>query len=264
MTMNKIFKELFGPIQAGEELKECTKAFLAEQTHGYARTLAKRRRYPVYAVACACLLFVLLGGRWLYFTPTAEISIDINPSIELGVNRFDRVIAVNGFNEDGQELSNALDIKYKNYVEAMEQILHHDSIRALLSGDEVMAITVVGPDGQQSAKILSGVEMCTAGQSNTYCYFARSEDVAAAHEAGLSCGKYRAFLELQLLDPDITPETVQGMTMRKIRELIDSLSSDSGNDTTSYNNRGNGHHGYGGGHRNGWRNGKTEQQTIGK
>lgn len=30
------------------------------------------------------------------------------------------------------------------------------------------------------------------------------EEVASAHETGLSCGKYRAFLELQLLDPDIT------------------------------------------------------------
>lgn len=79
----------------------------------------------------------------------------------------------------------------------------------------------------------------------------------AAHEAGLSCGKYRAFLELQLLDPDITPEAVQGMTMREIRELIESLRTDGEDGNSPYNDWGGGHHGQGDGHGNRWRNGKT-------
>lgn len=260
MSMNKVFKELFGPIQAEEELKNRTRAFLAEMTRGY----TGMRRYRVYAAACACMLLMLFGGRLLYFTPTARISIDINPSIELGINRFNRVISVNGFNEDGQELSNDLDIKNRNYTKAIDQIINCDSIAAMLSGDEVMTITVIGPDGRQSARILSEIEMCTAKQSNTYCYFALSEEVAAAHETGLSCGKYRAFLELQLLDPEITPETVQGMTMREIRDLIRRLSGDGEDDEAPYNNRGNGAHGHGGGRGcgNGRGNGRMGQQGI--
>lgn len=264
MIMNNIFKELFGPIQAEEELKDRTKAFLAKKTQNYAGAESKKHRYHAYAAACACMLFVLIGGRWLFFTPTAKISIDINPSIELSINRLDRVIFVDGFNEDGRELTSTLDIKYKNYAEAVEQILNCDRITALLSGDEVMTITVIGMDGQQSAKILSDVEMCTARQSNTRCYFALPEEVAAAHETGLSCGKYRAFLELQLLDPDITPETVRGMTMREIWELIDSLTVDHGTETSSCNHWGNGHLGHGDGYGNGWRNGGTKQRGIGE
>lgn len=261
MTMNNALKELFGPIRAEEDLKVRTRAFLAEQTRNYAEPPVKQRRYPAYAAACACLLLVLLGGRWLYFTPTAAISIDINPSLELSVNRFDRVIAITGFNEDGQTLSNTLDVKYKNYAQAVEQILRHDSVTALLSGGEVMAITVVSPDGQQSAKLLSGVETCTAGQGNIACYSAKPEEAAAAHEAGLSCGKYRAFLELQLLDPDITPEAVQGMTMREIRDWIDRLSSDGDSDAPQSGGWGNGHHGNGSGHGGGWRHSWNEQNS---
>ena len=255
--MNNALKEIFGPIRAEEDLKNRTRAFLAERTRNYTRAETKKRRYPAYAAACACLLLVLLGGRWLYFTPTAAISIDINPSLELSVNRFDRVIAVTGFNEDGQALSNALDVKYKNYAQAMEQIVHHDSIMALLSNGEVMSITVAGPDGQ-SAKLLSGVETCTAGQGNIDCYSARPEEAAAAHETGLSCGKYRAFLEVRRLDPDITPEDVQGMTMREIRDRIDRLSSDGGSDATQPGGQGNGHHENGNGHGGGWRHGWDE------
>lgn len=249
--MNNTFKELFGPVKANEALKERTKAYLAVQTRGYAGAKAGRRRYPAYALACACLLFVLLGGSWLYFTPTTEISIDINPSIELGINRFDRVVCVSAFNEDGQALADSLDVKYKNYTQAIEQLLNDESVTALLSSGEVMAITVVGPDRQQSAKLLSGVETCTAGQSNIDCYSARPEEAVAAHEAGLSCGKYRAFLELQRLDPGITPEAVQGMTMREIQDLIESLYVESGVDPSSWSGESSGHeghHGYGGHH----------------
>ena len=257
--MNHTFKELFGPIQAEEALKDRTKEFLAEKTHGYTGVAAVKHKYRFCAAVCACLLFMLLGCRWFYFTPIAAISIDINPSIEMGINRLGRVISVNGFNEDGRELSGTLDIKYKNYTEAINRILNDNTVAALLSENEIMTLTVIGEDGRQSAKILSGVEACTAEQGNAYCYFATSEEVAAAHETGLSCGKYRAFIQLQLLDPDITPEKVQGMTMREIRELTDSLSGDGENDTSTYDDRGNGHHGHGGGHGNGWRNGRTGQ-----
>lgn len=246
MTMNKALKELFAPIRAEEDLKGRTGAFLAERTRGYTEAGARRHGHPARAAACACLLLALLGGRWLYFTPTAAISIDINPSIELSVNRFDRVIAVTGFNEDGQALSGALDVKYKNYAQALEQILHHDSITALLSGGEAMAITVVGPDGRQSAQLLSGIETCAVGQGNIDCYLARPEEAAAAHEAGLSCGKYRAFLELQLLDPDITPRDVQGMTVREIQDMLGSLPSGCGTDAPAPGSRDGGHHGHGG------------------
>lgn len=252
---------LFGPVQAERELKERTLAFLAEKTGGYTKIKAGGHACRLCAAACACLLLMILGGRWLYFAPTAEISIDINPSIEMDINRFDRVISVSDFNEDGRQLSHTLDVKYKSYTDAVEQILRNDAIAALLSENEVMTITVVGPDGRQAAEILSEIEACTAAQRNTYCYFALSDEVSAAHEAGLSCGKYRAFLELQTLDPKITPEAVRGMTMREIRELMDSLSADGGNDALS--GGWGGGRGHGGGRGDGWRGGGAGRQSAG-
>ncbi len=260
MNMNNTFKELFRPIRADEELKSQTKAYLTEKTQGYTKAKTKNHKYPLYAAICVCFFFILFGGYWIYFTPVAQISIDINPSIEMSINRFDQVIFVNDFNEDGQKLSKALDIKYKNYTDAIEQILHHDTVTALLSDNEIMTITVSGPDGQQSSKIFSGVEACAAEQNNTHCYFVSSEEVSKAHEMGLSCGKYRAFLEFQLLDPNITPEMIQKMTMKEIRERMDRLSAGEKDDISSHADWESEHHGHGGGHGRGWRNGKTEQQ----
>ena len=252
--MNDKIKEAFGQVRAEDALKDRTKAFLSQKTKGYAKPA--RSRFPVYAAVCVCLLFLLIGGHQLYFTQTSIISIDINPSLELGVNRFDRVISVNSLNADARELTASMDIKFKHYEEAVHQILEDKKIAALLSDDEEMVITVAGSDETQSAKIFSSLEGCTAGHHNTHCYISSSEEAASAHEAGLSCGKYRAFLELQLLDPEITPETVQGMTMREIRDLIDRLSNGDPNgtspagETSPVHDRGcGGHGGHGGGHR---------------
>ena len=241
MHMNNTLKELFGRIQAEEELKNHTRRYLAQKTHGY--TKSSRRTSQVLAAVCACLCLLLAGGNWLYFTPTANICIDINPSIELSVNRFDQVISVNSFNDDGRDLSAALDITFKNYSEAMEEILDNETVTVLLSRHEVMTITVTGSNQTQSAKILSQMEACTARHKNTHCYAASQEQVAAAHEMGLSYGKYLAFLEIQSRYPDITPQEVQGMTMSGIRDLLDSLLPDGEQDICPGQNGG-----HGGGH----------------
>lgn len=242
--MNDELRKMFGHIRAEEDLKDRTRTFLAERTQGYTGTKRGVRRYPLYVAACACLLLLLFGGYQLYFTPIAQISIDVNPSIELSVNRFDRVVSVTGRNEDGRALSRALDVKYRPYTDAIEQILENDTVAALLSNDEIVAITVTGSNELQSARMLTAVEGCTAKHRNAHCYSALPEETNAAHEMGMSCGKYKAFLELQRLDPNITPEAVQGMTMREIQDLIDRLSPEGGNVPATDNGLGNGHHGH--------------------
>lgn len=247
--MKDKIKEAFNQVQAENALKNRTKTFVAQKMQEH--TKPAKRQFYMYAAASACMLLLLIGGCWLYFTPTSEISIDINPSIELSVNRFDRIISVNGMNADGHALSITLDIKFKNYTDAVSQVLESEKIADLLAGNEILTITVTGSDKTQSTKILSEIEQCTEKQKNTYCYSASCEDIAAAHEAGLSFGKYRAFLELQALDPNILPEAIQGMTMREIRDLTEELYADCEDKPSSGSDMGYGHHGSHNGQENG-------------
>lgn len=240
--MKDELKEIFGQVRAEEALKKNTRIFLEKKMRAYAGVRARRRRYALCA-ACACLLLFCWGSGELYFTKAAEISIDINPSIELGINRFDRVISVNGFNEDGWELTKTLDVKYKNYMEAIEQIGSSEQIAALLAKDEIMTITIIDSDGTHSAKLFSDIEAYTKERKNTHCYLALSEEVATAHEMELSCGKYKAFLEAQSLDENITPEMVRDMTMREIRALIDGVSAGDADAAFPYPGCGNGRRG---------------------
>ena len=239
--MTDRIKEAFDSIYAEEKLKAKTKVFIAEkrQKAMKPRTSGTYRRF----VVTVCLLLILIGGYGFYFTPTAAISIDINPSIELGVNRFDRVISITGYNDDGRALAETLDIKFADYSEAVNRILENAEIKTLLSEDEVMTITVTGQNEEQSDRILSGVQTCTEGQKNAYCYLAHQEEMEQAHELGLSYGKYRTLLEMQDFGYEISPDEIKDMTMREIRDLLNDLEIE---DPTQGKNPG--HHGSGNGY----------------
>lgn len=260
--MKDKIKEIFNQVQAEEELKEHTRAFLERTTRGYTVHAAKRRY--AFAASIACFIFLLAGGYWLYFVPIAEINIDINPSIALGVNRYDQIVSVDGINEDGRELIQTLDIKYNNYSDAIEKILGNQGISLLLSENEVMTITVSGSEETHSAKIYSGIESCTAEQKNTYCYLASSEEAAAARETGLPYGKYRIYLEIRRWDPEITPEAVRTMTMRELRDLLEKLSEENGDETSSDENWGYKNHGLGGCQGRGQGKGRGRGYGVGK
>ena len=243
--MNDRLKEAFDQIHAEEELKERTRAFLAKEMERRSRSGSRRRLVP--ALACVLVLLLGLGGFGFFLTPTSVISIDVNPSLELGINRFGRVVSVVGYNDDGETLARSLDVNFMTYTEAVEAILASQQLASYLTQDGVVAIAVAGADADQTEQMLVQLRSCTEDRENTHCYSTDLEEVASAHDAGLSCGKYRAYLELLALDPDVTVEEVREMSMREIRERIQALSGGDAGETTASDER-SGHHGNGWGH----------------
>ena len=101
----------FDAVHAGEDLKDMTRQFvLKELQRKQKKPRPKIWRMACAAAACLVVCLALAGGYRLYFSPTSIISIDINPSIELSVNRFDKVVAVEGLNEDGVTFAETLDV----------------------------------------------------------------------------------------------------------------------------------------------------------
>lgn len=70
--------------------------------------------------------FIIAGGgtfTGVYASEYQTISIDVNPSVELVVNRFDRVIKVNYNNIDAYNTFNDLNIKNKKLETAIDQCI---------------------------------------------------------------------------------------------------------------------------------------------
>lgn len=238
MKEKEKLKAAFDQVRAEEKLKERTKEYLSEKV--YARK--KKRTSPLrnFAAAAACALLVFLaGGSYLYFTPTAYISVDVNPSLELGINRFDRIVSVTGYNEDGKALADSLDLKYMDYSDALEALLADQDMEVYLSDNADVVLTVAGKSENQSSQILETVESCASSHENVHCHSGDTEEIHHAHNAGLSFGKYQAYLTLKGLDPSVTLEEIQDMTMSQIRELIQEYSQEDSQGNPQGNSQGN-------------------------
>lgn len=221
--MDEQLREAFAQVRAEEALKERTLACLERETGGWRAAPRRRARPLLTAAACAACLLMTLGSLWLYFTPAAYISVDVNPSLELTVNRFDRVIALKGLNDDGAALAEELNVRFLDYTAALERVLDSDVIAGLLSREETVSITVAGADEARTAEMLSQVSACAAGRGNTDCHGADLQTAQAAHSHNLSCGKYQMLLELQALDPAVTAEDIRGMTMKQLQAWLEAL-----------------------------------------
>lgn len=184
--------------------------------------------------------------------------VDINPSLELGINRFDRIVSVEGYNDDGRELAASLNIKYMNYADGVAQILEDQNIEDYLSQDALLSLTVAGENAEQYDEILADMESCASAHANVSCHSGDVEEMHEAHAEGVSLGKYRAFLRLQELDPSVTLDDIRDLTMREIQDLIDEYSAPAeesgsvGTSTGSQYEPESGHHGsdYGNSHEN--------------
>lgn len=243
-------KETFEKIHADDELKRNTKEFLFQKTKGYRKN--KFFPYKRMAMIMACFLLVILGqkGYSAYFTSVSTISIDVNPSIELEVNQFDRVIDVKSYNEDGDIIISAMNIRFLDYREALMLLLQSENITQYLTQEQLVLITVFGTNEERNTEMLADLTTCTGSYNNIQCSVGNSKDVAAAHSLGLSYGKYKVFLELQALDPNITIEDIRGLTMRQIRDMMIELLNDVNDTTLDSDTRKNRGYGFGHGNQN--------------
>ena len=222
--MENRIREALDLVTAEQALKEHTAQAVTRALKRRERPRAGRPWAMAAAAACLVLLLTGAGSFWAYFTPVATISVDVNPSLELDINRFDRVIRVEAFNLDGQEVADSLELRNLPYLEAMELLMNSQSLQPYLEGEAVVSITVLGETQAQSDQMLQDISSCSyAQQGNVYCHTGHHEDVQAAREAGLSLGKYEAYLELYALDPTITPQDVQGLTMYELRQWLQDL-----------------------------------------
>ena len=86
------------------------------------KTPSMHRFGSSFAAAAAVLIFT--GAISAYAMPLSFVTIDVNPSLSLGVNAFNRVITAEGTNDDGSELMDTLsgELMGKELQEAVDLI----------------------------------------------------------------------------------------------------------------------------------------------
>lgn len=94
----------------------------------------------------ACLCLVFFGYYQPNFTPYGALRIQINPDVELTLSRTDRVLELEGLNDDGQVLIEGYDYDGKDRKDVTEDLVERAIDLGYLSGGEMVSITVTSSD----------------------------------------------------------------------------------------------------------------------
>ncbi|MPM07921.1 hypothetical protein SDC9_54232 [bioreactor metagenome] len=237
--MMNSFKDCLNRVKAEDELKDNTKAFVrAALTGGLdekavsgnitqirkEKPAVKKIMVAISSVAACALLTI--GGYAYYNTPVNYVSLDINPSVEFGVNAFNRIVCAEAYNEDGVLLLRENEYLHLSLETAVNNLVQEAAEQGYIleDGSTVVAVTAESNNNDKALKLQT---LCENGVTAAL----DAEDASAivytdcielqlrtqARDAGVSPGKFRLIEILQSLDPGITVEQYKNA---KVTDII--------------------------------------------
>lgn len=168
------------------------------------RPQAARKRASLWISMAAALLLIAGVGSMAghaYYTPYAYVSIDVNPSIELTLNRFLRVLSISAVNDAGAEIVDDLNLRSLQYaavetavMTTVSRILESDY--AAPNADNYVVITANAGDEKRSEALVQaatqGAQTAQGGDALTVVSFAVSTgEVEEARAQNVTPGKLR-------------------------------------------------------------------------
>lgn len=226
--MTDLIKNAFDDIYAEDKLKRDTIAFLQKEI-GKQKKTGNRILIKRYAAVFASAILIFVSGMFsyrMYFTPIAYVDMDVNPSVELSVNRFDRVIGALAYNEDGESILQEVKVRYKTYEEAVGMLLEEMMDKAYLPQEGLVSLTVQTGKEAEEKILLERLQITVSQSLGVHHSSAESEIYAVtqeirqnAHQYNVSPAKYIAITKLQEVDQTVTFDGCAGHTIKEIREL---------------------------------------------
>ena len=232
--MNSIINEVLDNVKAENELKEKTIQFLKaslseDNTSNIIEFKRKSKVQFRKLVLIACTFLVTLGlsiaGYATYQMPVAYVSIDINPSVELGINMFDRIVSAEGYNTDGKTVLSACDVRNYDIESAVDRIVEVATEKNFVAkdGSSVISITAETNDQNFADRINSmsnnGVKKAIGRSNYKVTIQIDSVSIGTREEAqklSISPGKLKLIKKLQQLDSTVTVEQLKNS---KVSEL---------------------------------------------
>ncbi|MEG2584479.1 MAG: hypothetical protein RSA27_08230 [Oscillospiraceae bacterium] len=230
--MKNDIKDAFLNIKAEEKLKDSTKSAIYKNSE-------KRKPFfkPIMASVCAACIIIASFGGYSINAKTSTISIDINPSVELRLNVYERIIEAVGINEDGKKVVENLNVKYNTIDEATRKILKSATEKNLLSPNADIAVS--SKNENQAEEITKKCHDSLSGHhsfGNITNTVVDDETLTEANEYQISVNKLLAIKELQKYDDSVNVEQYRHIKTRDIKEEIskytgENLSGDNNNQT---------------------------------
>ncbi|MEQ8200212.1 MAG: hypothetical protein ABRQ24_02195 [Syntrophomonadaceae bacterium] len=203
------------------------------------RNYAMKKLITAVASMAACAL-LLIGGYSYYNTPVNYVSFDINPSVELGVNAFNRVVTAKGINADGQALLQQNRLRNMSVEDCLQALVQEAAQQGYVKedGSTVIALTALSDNNDAAMRLQDRsrdrVRQMLQEQDMDCVVYADCSNLQIreqAREQDLSPGKCRLISILQDLDPSITFDQYRNARITDIIAKANELMQTSGAST---------------------------------
>ena len=232
------FKSGLNQIKAEDDLFNKTEIYLRNtltknQEHKVIKLSQGRFFYlkKIAMVACfAILIIATSGGAYTYYmTPVSYLCLDINPSIELGVNAFGKVVKAEGCNFDGDMILNEINVKENNVTKAIKILMFSVIDNGFIAEDGSTVISIISEtDNPNTANKLetdaeAGAQEALKENGKTAVIYKDNVSLSLREEAkllGITAGKLNLINKLQLIDPTVTVEQYKYKSVKDIMKSI--------------------------------------------
>ena len=181
----------------------------------------------------AAAAFIVLGiGSWAYATPYTYVSMDVNPSIEYTLNRFDRVLTVKAINDDGETILREVSLKslkHKTIQDAIANTIKQITEDGYFDGSTEPGIVITASsENEEKADELANdlktsVEEETSesiDEINIEVYSVGLERVKEARELGVTPGKLNLVEKLQAAAPASDDTVLEDWLNKPVKEIM--------------------------------------------
>lgn len=235
-------RNAFDCIRAEEKLKKDTLVFLQGAAQ---RRKAMRTGVIFKGMAAVFIALALVSGIFtynLYLTPHSYVDMDVNPSVGLTINRFERVIEVYAYNTDGEGIIAHLALKHQHYEAALTAFLEAVNEGGYMRNNTLVTVTLQTDDSVKEAKMLGDIQSEVSifmsahhGAVQADVFPVSGETRHHACEWDVSPAKYIAIQDVLAFDPSASVESCKHHSINELREMTQKI-------TESH------HHGSGGSH----------------
>ena len=212
MEMNDAFLTLLTPegefLRARRQNEQCMIGeeihFFPIESHNTSNSISLKRRFkvkPAWAISVIAALLIFLGSFIPMYQDNkayAYMSIDANPSVELGVNKKMQVVELTGYNKEGKKVVSSInDWKKKDISKITQAILSEIKKEGLINKTEPVIISMVHttkPIEQVEDRLKENIEEIKTTVDNQQLkitvYTGTEKEREKAQALGITTGKY--------------------------------------------------------------------------
>ena len=198
-----------------------------------------------WVAAAAVVVLLVAGSTAAYCTPYTQVSLDVNPSIELNLNLFDLVISATPMNADGEKILEQANVLNGNLPSALQNIVAALASQGYIKpGEEVdILLTAASPDQERSQGLLKDAVQTAEQQTtrlrinaNVIGECVDSELQERAREYGVSPGKLMLAEQYALSTGKPRDVDISNWLDKPVKEMLRNIAANGS--TTSPNGNG--------------------------